>query len=127
MADVGGEGVAVTMEARGYGALGEALDEGAADIGVMTVERMGLLGGFAPFGSSDMFTFGFESCEGFAGALGDKVTFNLRREGESEGKDFGLDVIAESVTIFDRPDATSALHTEAKYLHDHEEASSEAA
>ena len=127
MADVGGEGVAVTVEAGGDGALGGTGGEGAADIGIMTVERMGLLGGFAAFGSSDMFAFGFETCEGFAGALGDEVTFDLRREGESESKDFGLDVIAESVTIFDRPDATSALHTEAEDLHDHEEAASEAA
>ena len=109
------------------GAIGEALGQSAADIRVMAKQRVRLAGSGTAFRATEMLAFGTAAREGFAGALGDEVTFNLRGECKSESEDFGLDVIAEPIAILNRPDTTAALHAEAEDFHYHKETAAKAA
>ena len=74
-----------------------------------------------------MFSFGFESRQGFAGALADQIALNLCRQSKSKSQHLGLYVIAQAVTVFNRPHLTFAMHAITQYLHDHVETSAQTA
>ena len=75
----------------------------------------------ASLGTAKGGPFGTLAGEGFFGALGDEVAFDFGGEAECEGKDFGGDIVAETVVIFDGPDADVLLHAEVEDFENHEE------
>ena len=81
----------------------------------------------AAFGTSDRFAFRLESCQGFACALADERSFDLRRESKSESEHFGLDVVSQPVAVFDGPNGTTAVHAQTEDLHDHVQISAQPA
>jgi hypothetical protein len=66
-------------------------------------------------------TFRLLSRQSLFGSLTDKVALYLSRQPESEGKDFALDVIAQTVVVFDSPDAALLCHADIQNLHNHKE------
>jgi hypothetical protein len=88
---------------------------------------MRLLSGLASFRPTECFSFRFAPRQRFACPLRNEVSFYLSRQGKSEGEHFGLDVIAQSVSVFNGPHPASALEAETENLHYHKEASSEPA
>ena len=115
------------MEAKGKGALRSALLHRPADICFVAVKRMRLGAVMASCRTADVFAFRLEACERFAGSLTNEISFDLRREPESKRQHFGLDVIAQTITVLDRPDRATAVHAETQNLHNHVQASAQPA
>ena len=125
--DVAVEGAAGAMEAAADGILGDALAELATYISVVLVEQKRLARTARADGTAEPFALGAYACKRLAGALRNKVTFDLGRQSEGEREHLGLDVFAKPIVVLDRPDTTTAMEAIAEDLHDHIQAASEAA
>ena len=62
-----------------------------------------------------------------AGSLNNQVAFNLGRQTKGKSQHFGVYIVAETVIVFNRPNAAVAVHAEIKNLHNHEQIASKAA
>ena len=78
------------------------------------------------FRSAEDNAFGTFAGECLFGALGDEVALDLCRQPEGEGKDFRLDVVTQTVVVFDSPHLCLLGHADVEYLHYHEEVAAEA-
>ena len=74
----------------------------------------------AAFRSAKLCSLSLFSGEGFFCSLADEVSFNLRRETESKGQDFALDVFSEAVIVLDSPDLALFGHADVEDFHNHE-------
>ena len=66
------------------------------------------------------------SCQGFFGALRDKVALYLGRQSEGEGEHLALNVVAKSIAVFDGPHTTLLGHADVENLHDHKQVAAKA-
>ncbi len=73
------------------------------------------------FGMSELYTTCFFAGKGFFGTLRDKIAFYFSRETESKRKHLALNIIAETVIVFDCPDLAFFAHTYIEYLHNHKQ------
>lgn len=76
--------------------------------------------------SAEHHTLGSPPCEGFAGALTDEVALDLGRQTEGKGQHLALNVVAQTIVVFDRPHATLLRHAEVENLHNHKEVAPQA-
>ena len=60
--------------------------------------------------AAQLFAAGFQAGQRLFGSLADEVSFDFRGKGKCESQDFGLDVGAETVIVFYRPDLNFFLN-----------------
>ena len=75
--------------------------------------------------ATENYALGLFAGESFLGALADEVALDFGGETERECENFAGDVIAETVVVFDRPDAAATHHADIENLHDHEQVTAE--
>ena len=75
--------------------------------------------------ATENYALGLFAGESFLGALADEVAFDFGGETERECENFAGDVIAETVVVFDRPDAAATHHADIENFHDHEQVTTE--
>ena len=115
------------MQASGYFALRHSFLQALADVFLMPVKPVGALSGSCSEIAAYQFAFRLEASECLFGALGNEVALYLGGYAESKGQHFRLNVIAETVAVFDSPYLTAVVHAVTQYLHNHEESAPEAA
>ena len=90
-----------------------------ADELVVAVQHMLCLACLCSVWSPYMSAFGFQACQRIACTLADEVALDLCGESEGERQHLGLKIIAQTVTVLDRPYTATAPHAQTQDLHNH--------
>ena len=120
------QGVAVaTADARDL-SLGYALGQEGGNEAALGIEFVFLGRGASSLRPAEHHALGPPPREGFAGALTDEVALNLGRQSEGKGQHLALNVVAQTIVVFDRPHAALLRHAEIENLHNHKEVAPQA-
>ena len=107
------------MELAGQRPFGCAVMQLTPDKRLVSIERERFLMRLAAFRPPHMLPFRLQPCQRFFRPLTDEIALNLGRESEGKSQYFRLDVIAQTITVFDGPYLTTAIHAMAEDLHYH--------
>ena len=95
------------------------------ELSAVGVEFAVVGGGVRSDGSAEGNAFGFFACESLFGAQTNEVALDFGREPKGESQHFALNVVAQSVVVFDGPNAALFVHADIQNVHNHEEVAAE--